>query len=199
MTVFYNPPPLTGFQNLSGVKQLNKTTYTMSKTALKKHLLSLSKEQVIEQVLGLYDTSKPAKAYFEYWLNPDEKGQFEKFKAIIVNEFYPIRMFAFPKIRFAVAKKAIADFRVLCITPELLGDLMVVLAENACKFTSGHGNMSEQYYTSAATNYELALKFLQKNNLLDQFKLRLHNCIKYSNYCGYGFSDEISRLYNEYY
>jgi len=171
----------------------------MTKTALKKHLLSLSKEQIVEQVLGLYDTCKPAKEYFEYWLSPDEKAQFEKFKAIIVNEFYPIRMLAFPKMRFSVAKKAIADFRVLSLSPELPGDLMVTLAETACRFANDKGDLWEQFYNSTATNYELALKFLHKNNLTDQFKLRLHKCIKYSEYCGYGFSDEIERLYNEYY
>lgn len=61
----------------------------MSKSELKKHLLSLTKEQVIEQVLGLYDTCKPAKEYFEYVLNPDGRGPFEEYKAIIINEFYP--------------------------------------------------------------------------------------------------------------
>jgi len=54
----------------------------MSKTELKKHLLSLTtltKEQIVEQVPGLYDTCKPAKEYFEYFLNPNEQGHFEKY------------------------------------------------------------------------------------------------------------------------
>jgi len=61
----------------------------MSKTELKKHLQSLTKEQMIDQVLKIYDNCKPAKEYLEYLLNPDEKGQFEKYKAIVINEFYP--------------------------------------------------------------------------------------------------------------
>ena len=80
----------------------------MSKTKLKKHLLSLTKEQVIEQVLRLYDTCKPAKEYFEYYLPPDEKGQFEKYKAVIINEFYPKGKYVEPKTRFSVAKKPLA-------------------------------------------------------------------------------------------
>jgi hypothetical protein len=171
----------------------------MSKTTLKKHLQSLTKEQVIEQVLGLYDTCKPVKEYFEYFLNPDEKGQFEKYKAIIVNEFYPKGKYAEPKTRFSLAKKAITDFRGLNPSPELLGDLMVTLPEMACKFTFDYGDMWEQFYTSAATNFELALKFLQKNELLEQFKLRCLNCVKYAEPCGYGFADEISNLFDEYF
>jgi hypothetical protein len=86
----------------------------MSKTQLKKHLLSLTKDQVIEQVLELYGNCKPAKEYLEYYLNPDEKRQFEKYKAIIVNEFYPNRNTFNPPLRFSVAKKAIADFKLRC-------------------------------------------------------------------------------------
>ena len=171
----------------------------MSKTALKKHLLSLTKEQVIEQVLGLYDTCKPAKEYFEYYLNPDEKGQSEKYKAIIINEFYPKGKSATPKTRFSVAKKAIADFRSLSPPPELLGDLMLTFPEMACKFTYDYGDMWEQYYISAATNFELALKFLQKHDLLEQFQHRCKDCVKYANPCGYGFADEISELFSQYY
>ncbi len=171
----------------------------MSKTTLKKHLQSLTKEQIIEQVLCLYDACKPAKDYLEYILSPDEKEQFEKYKAIIVNEFYPKGKFSEPKTRFSVAKKAIADFRSLNPSPELLGDLMVTLPEMACQFTNDYGDMWEQYYTSAATNFELALKFLQKNNLQGQFKLRCQDCVKYAEPCGYGFADEISDLFDQYY
>ena len=171
----------------------------MSKTALKKHLLSLTKEQVIEQVLGLYDSCKPAKEYFEYYLNPDEKGKFEKYKAVIVNEFFSKGIIGIGKLRFSVAKKAIADFRSLSPSSEMLGDLMLTLPEMACQFTSEYGDMSEQYYNSAVTNFELALKFLQKHNLLEQFQHRCEDCVKYAAPCGYGFSDEISNLFYGYY
>jgi len=171
----------------------------MSKTELKKHLLSLTKEQVIEQVLGLYDTCKPAKEYFEYFLNPDEKAKFVKYKAVIVSEFFTNTLIGIGKLRFSVAKKAIADFRSLNPSPELLGDLIVTLPEMACKFTREYGDMSEQFYTSAVHNFELALKFLKKNGLLEQFKLRCQDCVKHAEPCGYGFADEISGLFGEYY
>jgi hypothetical protein len=171
----------------------------MSKTEFKKHLLSLTKEQVIEQVLGLYDTCKPAKEYFEYCLKPDEKGKFRKYKDVVVNEFFTDTLMGIGKLRFSVAKKAIADFRSLNPSPELLGDLMVALPEMACKFTCEYGDMPEQFYTSAATNFELALKFLKKNGLLEQFQHRCEDCVKYANPCGYGFADEISDLFDEYY
>jgi len=171
----------------------------MSKTLLKKHLQSLQKEQIIEQVLELYINYKPVKEYFTFFLNPDEQGMFKKYRALIVNEFYPKTKSFNPKTRFSVAKKAISDFSKLNPSPELIGDLMVTFVENACQFTFDFGDMWEQYYVSTAVNYNQSLKFLHKNNLLENFKLRMENCVKYAEPCGYGFADEISDLYYEYY
>ena len=171
----------------------------MSKTALKKYLQSIPNEQLIETVLEMYDNIKPVKEYLEYFLNPNEKVILEKYRAVIVNEFYPKGKNTEPRTRFLVAKKAISDFRALKPSPELLGDLMVTLAEMACKFTYDYGDMLEQYYDSAYTNFKNALIYLQKNNLLNHFKQRCEDCVKYSSPCGYGFADEISGLFSEYY
>ena len=59
--------------------------------------------------------------------------------------------------------------------------------------------MWEQFYTSTVTNFAQALKFLKKHNLLEQFQHRCEDCVKYAEPCGYGFADEISDLYDEYY
>jgi hypothetical protein len=171
----------------------------MSKTELKKHLQTLTKEQVIEQVLELYGNCKPAKEYFEYFLHPNENEKFKKYKAIIINEFFDNTLVGIGKLRFSVAKKAIADFRALKPSPELLADLLVTLPETACHFTNEYGDMSEQYYNSTVTNFEIALKFLQQNNLLEDFKLRCEDCKKFAEPCGYGFPEEIDHLFYEYY
>ena len=43
----------------------------MPKAKLKKHLLSLTKEQITDIVLELYDARKEAKDYLEFYLAPD--------------------------------------------------------------------------------------------------------------------------------
>ena len=63
----------------------------MSKSTLKKYLQSLTKEQLIETVLEIYDNLKPAKEYLEYYLSPDEKAMFEKYKKVINEEVYPTK------------------------------------------------------------------------------------------------------------
>ena len=171
----------------------------MSKIALKKHLQSLTNKQLIEAVLEMYDNMKQVKEYLEFYLNPNETEMFEKYRTVIVNEFYPKGKYTEPKTRFSVAKKAITEFRALKPSPELLGDLMLTLPELACKFTYDFGDMWEQYYDSAYTNFKNALIYLQKNNLLEHFKQRCENCVKYASPCGYGFADDISEIFYQYY
>lgn len=66
----------------------------MSKAKLKKHLLSLTKEQITDIVLELYDARKEAKDYLEFYLAPDCNAELEKSKKAIRNEFFPTRGFS---------------------------------------------------------------------------------------------------------
>ncbi|MEI6554506.1 MAG: DUF6155 family protein [Paludibacter sp.] len=171
----------------------------MSKASLKKYLQSLPKEQMIETVLEMYDNMKPVKEYLEFFLNPNEKEMFEKYRNVIINEFYPKGKYTEPKTRFSVAKKAIADFRALKPSPELLADMMLTLPEMACQFTHDYGDMSEQYYNSAYNNFKAALEYMHKNSLLDSFKLRCVDCLKWASDCGYDFTGDMSDVYYQYY
>ncbi len=168
-------------------------------STLKSHLKSLSQDQLIGLIMEMNKNLKPVKEYLDFYMNPNEKEMLEKYRKIIIQEFYPTAKSAEPKTRFSVCKKAIADFRALKPSPELLADLMLTLPENACRFTYEYGDMWEQYYDSAYTNFELALKFMQKNNLLDDFKLRCVDCVKYASPCGYNFAGEIAQLFYDYY
>ena len=61
----------------------------MSKTTVKKTLMAMSKEEIIDMVLAMYDARKEAKEYLEFYTNPDEDGRLEEYKKIITEEFYP--------------------------------------------------------------------------------------------------------------
>ena len=84
----------------------------MSKAKLKKHLLSLTKEQITDIVLELYDARKEAKDYLEFYLAPDCNAELEKSKKAIRNEFFPTRGFS-EKPSFAKCRKVISDFQKL--------------------------------------------------------------------------------------
>ncbi len=52
----------------------------MSKAKLKKLLSTLSKEQVVDIMLQLYDASKEANAWLEFYLAPNSDAELEKYK-----------------------------------------------------------------------------------------------------------------------
>jgi hypothetical protein len=120
-----------------------------------------------------------------------------KAKHIIENEYFPEK--GEPKNRLIVAKKAISDFSKLKPSPEHEAELLIFLVENGCQFTYDYGDMWEGFYDSMVKNFEIALKFMQKHNLLEKFQPNAERCVKWASPCGYGFADEIDDLFCEYY
>ena len=171
----------------------------MSKTALKKELSKLTKNQLVEQILDLYDKNTAVKEFYKFYLNPtNEKELADKYKKLIRKEFNvenPMRSTE----KFSVAKKAISDFKNLQPSPEYLADVMLYLPESACELTALYGDFSEQFYNSAYNNFKTALAFLKKHNLLEQFRPRTEQCLKWASNCGYGFADDIADEFYEYY
>jgi hypothetical protein len=169
----------------------------MSKPALKKELQKLSKEQLLEHILDLYEKNKSVKEFYEFFLHPEsEKELCEKFKKIIRKEFdveNPMRA----SLKYSIAKRAISDFCDLQPSPELLADAMLTLPECACKYTFEYGDMPESFYNSACNSFAAALAFISKNNLLKEFQQRARQCVEWASVCGYGFCDEMSEIYFE--
>lgn len=170
----------------------------MSKFSLKKYLQSLTKEQIVEVMLDAYDNSKAVQEYFDFYLQPNEKEKIKKYKAIIEKEFgvkNPMKA----GLKFSVAKKAISEFASLNPSPEALADVMLTLPEAACLFTYEFGDMDEPFYNAAYNNFKRAMDFICKHGLLDRFKKRCNDCVKYASPCGYGFADEMAELFLIYY
>jgi hypothetical protein len=93
----------------------------MSKAKLKKHLLALSKEEIINVVLDLYDARTEAKAYFEFYLTPDCTAELEKLRMRIVHEFFPVRGLS-ENPSFAKCKKIVTDFAKMQAYPDCVAD-----------------------------------------------------------------------------
>ena len=168
----------------------------MSKAQLKKHLSALTKEQIIEVILELYDARKEAKEYLEFYLNPNEDEKLEEYKRIIRDEFFPKR--GEPKCRFNICRKAISDFKKLKPHPACLADLMLYYIEMGCEMTSMYGDMWEQYYITLETNYEKAMELIAKLGYTEQYSERIERMLKSVEDCGWGFPDTLYDIYYGY-
>ena len=94
----------------------------MTKAKLRKKLDSLPKENVINIIMSLYDASKEAKMYLDFYTTPNSAEEVKRFKKIIRKEFFPERGFS-EKPSFATCRKAISDFKKMKPQPFYLADL----------------------------------------------------------------------------
>ena len=168
----------------------------MSKAQLKKHLNTLDKSQIIEMVMELYDARKEARDYLDYYVNPNEKNELEKFKKIVLKEFDEDTS-RDPQCRFSVCRKALSDFKRLAPSADTLAEAMVFYMERVYEFSFCSGDLWEQYYDSAINNFRSTLKFLLKNNLLESLMPRIVQIMAWSWPCGYGFHDETGDTFCE--
>ena len=168
----------------------------MSKAQLKKHLNTLEKSQIIEMVMELYDARKEARDYLDYYVNPNESNELEKFKKIVLKEFDD-DISRDPQCRFSECRKALSDFKKLAPSTETLAEAMVYYVERVCEFSFYAGDLWEQYYDSAVSNFRSMLKFLVKNDMLEAMMPRVVQIMAWCWPCGYGFHDEIGDSFCE--
>ena len=168
----------------------------MSKSQVKKLLAGMSKEEVINTVMELYDARKEARDYLDYYVNPNESNELEKFKKIVLKEFDD-DISRDPQCRFSVCRKALSDFKKLAPSTETLAEAMVYYVERVCEFSFYAGDLWEQYYDSAVSNFRSMLKFLVKNDMLEAMMPRVVQIMACCWPCGYGFHDEIGDSFCE--
>lgn len=168
----------------------------MSKSQVKKLLTGMSKEEVIDVMMELYDARKEARDYFDYYVNPNESSELEKFKKIVLKEFDD-DISRDPQCRFSVCRKALSDFKKLSPSADTLAEAMVFYIERVYEFSFCAGDLWEQYYDSAISNFRSTLKFLLKNNLLESMMPRIVQIMAWGWPCGYGFHDETGNTFCE--
>lgn len=167
----------------------------MSKTEVKRLLNSMSKDEVVGMVMEMYCARREAKEYLDYFASPDEAGMLQKCKKIIDKEFGDDER---SKCRFSVCRKAIADFKKLHPDEEVLADLLVYYMERVNQFSFENGDLWEQFYDSAVSNFNTMMRYLVKNGLLDKYLPRVKQIIAWTTPCGYGYHGEVVDIFLEY-
>ncbi len=168
----------------------------MGISEIKKELRKFDKAKIIELIADLYKKNKSVKEYFDFFVNPDENELFKKYRNKVLDAFYPKRGF---DLRLKDAKRAIADFRKLEPSAELLADLMLYYAECGVKFTNDYGDIDEPFYMSVEKMYLQALKLMQKEDLLDKFKVRALKIVTDTDGIGWGFHDYLTEVRYDFY
>lgn len=143
----------------------------MSKRNLKKYLADLTKTQIEEQFIEMYDKFKDVKVYYDFVFNPNENNLIKDAKLKISNEYYPIRGKR-PKMRRSVGQKFIKHFISLGMDSFLITDLMLYNIEIAQTLSSEKLITSETFYKSMLTSFQQAVSFMIEKSILYEFQNR---------------------------
>ncbi len=168
----------------------------MGLTDIKKELKKLDKDKLVELVADLYKKNKSVKEFFDFYVNPNERELFEKYREKVFEAFYPKRGY---KLKLKEGKQAISDFKKLGPSADLLADLMLFYVETGVKFTNDFGDIDEAFYSSIETTYVAALTLMRKENILDTFADRAGKVVSDTKGIGWGFHDYLGDVHADFY
>ena len=168
----------------------------MGLTDIKKELKKLDKDKLIGLVADLYKKNKSVKEFFDFYVNPDERELYNKYKDKVFDAFYPRRGFNY---KLKDGKQAISDFKKLGTSADLLADLMLFYVETGVKFTNDYGDINEPFYKSLATTFVDSLTLMNKENLLDKFEGRVEKVVDDTSGIGWGFHDYLVQVWIDFY
>lgn len=144
----------------------------MSKRDLKKYLHELTKEQLEEQLIELYDKFSDVKVYYNFAFNPNENKLVQEAKFKISNEYFPVKSKK-AKMRRSVAQKFIKHFISLGVDAFIIADVMLYNIEIAQAFSSEKVIKQELFFKSMLTSFQQAISFLIENGILTEFQSRV--------------------------
>jgi hypothetical protein len=144
----------------------------MSKRELRKYLKELTKEQLEDQIIDIYDRFKNIKEYYDFAFNPRENELIELCRFQISKEYYPVSSRK-AKMRRSIAQKWIKKLISLDADPSLLADVMFFNIEIAQTFSGEHLIRQESFYTSMYKSFEEATRFVSEKGILLEFRGRI--------------------------
>lgn len=163
---------------------------------IKKELKKLDKDKLIDLVAELYKKNKSVKEFFDFYMNPNERELFNKYRDKVFEAFYPKRGYTY---KLKEGKQAISDFKKLNPSPDLLADLMLFYVETGVMFTNEFGDIDEAFYSSLETTYATALNYMKKEHLLDLFAERARKIVSDTSGIGWGLHGYLSDVYDGFY
>jgi hypothetical protein len=155
---------------------LYSETLKMSKRDLKKYLNELTKEQLEEQIIELYEKFSPVKVYYNFVFNPKEETLLQECKLKISNEYFPIKSGVKrkrPKMRRSVGQQYIKHFITLGVDPFIIADVMLYNIEIAQAYSSENHINKELFFKSMGNSFKQAVIYLIANGILTEFKRRI--------------------------
>jgi len=151
----------------------------MSKRAFKKYIKELSKEDLEEQIMDLYNRFEDVKTYYNFVFNPNEEKLVQDAKFKIGKEYFPPNNRR-PKKRRSVAHKIIKHYLKLGMEPHALADVMFYNVEIAQTFSEEQEYITEAFEKSIFKSFEQAVQFVAEYGVTWEFEKRIQKIARFS-------------------
>lgn len=146
----------------------------MSKRELKLYIAGLTKKQLQEQIVELYEKFGNVKTYYDFVFNPNEEKLSKEAKLKISYEFFPINRRK-PKMRRSVAQKYVKHFIELGVDSFVIADIMLFSLEIAQSFTATKPVKQEAFYKSMFNLFKQSTSLIIEKGIYFEFKNRIKN------------------------
>ena len=168
----------------------------MSKTQLKKYIAGLTAEQVGEILLQVYESSKEAKGWIDFYLNPDIEALSEKYRKQIHLKCYG-RTGKARRPRMRDCNQLIKTFCLLVQDPTPVSDLMLYFMEEITRVASAKGRYSESYFRTMVGQFRKTTEYLYSAGLLEYSMPRLRKIIGLGERCSRYLANEYEEALDE--
>jgi hypothetical protein len=164
--------------------------------SLKKYLQQFSKEQLIAQIIQLNAKYKDVKTHYEFSINPNSDKAKDETKKII-SKCISTNIDCDLKLR--EARKAITGFKKISPTENAIADVMLFYVECGVNYTNSFGDIDEPFYNSIAEMFHDVGEYIKTNGMQAQFKQRCKKIMDDTAGIGWGFHDELSDYYYDFF
>jgi hypothetical protein len=170
----------------------------MNARTIQKHLKSCSKEELIQMFLELARRNPAVERFLISRFDPTAPvPNFEDYEAEVRTEFFPARGFGNgnPSIIFRMLRRVEAE----AASPKQVIDFIYFCIEMGVRFTETYGDIDEEFYTAFEDLFERAAKLASTEKLIDEYAPRARRIVKSTYEMGWGFYDELERIFTEYF
>ena len=148
----------------------------LTKKALLKHLNKSDKEDIIAEVITLFDKFKNVKEFYQAELSDDSNPILDKYKKKIAKAY----SLPNPKERSTNinVNKLINEFKKICIYDRELADLMLYRVECGIEAFTRNNKRSATFYNCIVVTFEDAIKLIVGDQSINEFKQRIDRVVK---------------------
>ncbi|MCM1021843.1 MAG: DUF6155 family protein [Muribaculum sp.] len=167
----------------------------MSKTELRRFIATLTKEQLAEVLMDVYTSRKEARAYLDYYINPNEKEALEKYRNVLIKEFLPEKGRA--KRRVSVCRRAIKEFMTLQPSGSSTTNILLTYVEMLIiHFVRDIYEITETQKKEFSAQLEALSKTMLAEGTAIEFQHRLKSLIATAPYAGDDIEEIVKHFFS---